>query len=226
MFVAFPKKAPSVNNRKAKLLAESIVQNPILQRIPVIPESGSIINNCFYNVSNKIAEDGGEIVYGWKIWDRQEFWEAEFHSVWRKDEKLLDITPQYVDEILFFEDESITFEGFPVDNIRMNFTGNPVIEDYIKVLEIKYMIENYGENRFLHNALESTILEIPESLVEILQIIENRTIPELSAFIKSGKNQQSRCFCGRDLPYYSCHSEDIKRTYEKILDAFNKSIKQ
>ncbi|WP_147461888.1 MULTISPECIES: SEC-C metal-binding domain-containing protein [Pseudomonas syringae group] len=55
--------------------------------LSVKPESFSRIAECFDNVASKIEKEGGEVVYGWLIWDWPEvFTEAEFHAVWKSPE--------------------------------------------------------------------------------------------------------------------------------------------
>lgn len=217
-------KTPKPDSENAKLLAKSITSDPILIRVEVISEEKYLANNCFYNVQDKIKRCSGEIVYGWQIWEHKFFIEAEFHAVWKNRNTLIDITSKEESEILFFEDKKRKFKGFNIDNIRLNFSGNPIVDDYIKANEILFMIENYGENRFLHDSTKPTILNIPKSLVLIRRTLIENIIPSLSKFILLGGTQDSICFCGRNLPYHSCHSSDIKETYENIKIEYDKNI--
>ncbi|MFT6908731.1 MAG: hypothetical protein ACJAS1_005435 [Oleiphilaceae bacterium] len=78
---------------------------PVIVKIMPSPEAR--ISECFPNVDYKVDQDGGVRVIGWQIWKTKNLIEAEFHSVWKTDEKeLVDITPRIVPltEILFIED--------------------------------------------------------------------------------------------------------------------------
>ncbi len=63
---------------------------------------------CHLNVKHCISEHGGEMVFGWIIWESFLFVEAEFAPVWRPadSEELIDITPRPdgEEEILFLPD--------------------------------------------------------------------------------------------------------------------------
>jgi DNA-directed RNA polymerase subunit E'/Rpb7 len=63
---------------------------------------------CLDNCEAEQIKTGSEIVYGWVIWQdkKHSFIEAEFHAVFKKDSKLIDITPRVDGEkkVLFVED--------------------------------------------------------------------------------------------------------------------------
>lgn len=58
---------------------------------------------CYPNVRQKVVEDGGEVVFGRMIWLCKAMIEAEWHAVWSKDGRLVDVTakPDGEDRILF-----------------------------------------------------------------------------------------------------------------------------
>jgi hypothetical protein len=75
--------------------------------VEISPEPGSKPNECFSNVETKIKDDGGELVYGWAIWEwPRVFVEAEHHAVWRNGGGLVDVTPHVPlsERILFLPD--------------------------------------------------------------------------------------------------------------------------
>jgi hypothetical protein len=60
-----------------------------------------------------VARDGGEILYGWAIWEwPRVFIEAEHHAVWSKGGCLTDVTPQVppADTILFLPDTERAYD--------------------------------------------------------------------------------------------------------------------
>lgn len=78
--------------------------------VQVRADRDAIMNECFNNVSAKVARAGGSIVYGWLIWEwSRVFIEAEHHAVGEKDGALLDITPHVNSEpkVLFLADPYI-----------------------------------------------------------------------------------------------------------------------
>ncbi len=70
--------------------------------------SAYLAGNCHWNTRTELKRGPGEIVFGWVIWDlpHMSFIEAEFHSVIRRNGKLLDITPRRdgEEQILFVPD--------------------------------------------------------------------------------------------------------------------------
>lgn len=97
--------------------------------VPIRVESYSIKDNCFYNVIDKVNNDNGQIVYGWKLHKLIFLEEAERHAVWKSPNgELVDVTPDevYNDRILFLEDDKgWVYDGKYSDNIRVNTTSNP-----------------------------------------------------------------------------------------------------
>jgi len=94
-----------------------------LRNIRVQVESGTKINNCYYNVSDKVKRDGGKAIYGWAIWYSNYICEGEMHAVWQSPiGELIDITPRTNDfaEIQFVPVDNFTYSGTMVDNIRLN----------------------------------------------------------------------------------------------------------
>jgi len=65
---------------------------------------------CFQNCENEKDKIECEIIYGWSLWEdrKNEFFEAEFHSVIKENGVLIDITPRRKNEesILFVPDMS------------------------------------------------------------------------------------------------------------------------
>lgn len=119
--------------------------------VPVLPEEFSRESYCFPNVAEKIARDGGSIVYGWKIWLFPGlFVEGELHSVWQsKEGTCIDITKDESNEkILFLPDTKIEYHGARVDNIRKNISNNKLVDQYIGIAECLYLIGNHGDRAY------------------------------------------------------------------------------
>lgn len=78
--------------------------------VPVADDPHGLFGWCSDGVGEKIKSDGGNIVFGWTIWEWPSvLWTAEFHAVWRSPtDELIDITPKpnFEKQILFVIDRS------------------------------------------------------------------------------------------------------------------------
>src|SRR5205085_4684270 len=77
--------------------------------VPVRPRKDSVVlQNCYKDVERQVVEFGGEIAYGWEVWEWPRIIiEAEFHAVWRSPEgDLTDVTSKADGEqaIVFISD--------------------------------------------------------------------------------------------------------------------------
>lgn len=176
-------------------------------RLDIELKSHSLPSECFPNVETQVQKHGGEIVYGWQLWQSGAFYiEAEFHAVWRDSEGILhDITPKplpTVLQILFVEDVGRTYEGRQVNNVRLNLSGNKVVDHFLKLNDKKFEIENAGERANQHEiSLKGDELDIYEGLIQLLIDIE--------CFMKSGGTARSPCLCGSGEKYKKCHGRMI-----------------
>jgi hypothetical protein len=88
-------------------------QTPVY--LPVLPVSEAKPGECIYNVQSQVSANGGGMVLGWCIWERQGInLTAEFHAVWKSpDSELVDITPKPDGEtkILFLHDPKLVWDG-------------------------------------------------------------------------------------------------------------------
>ena len=88
-------------------------QNP--HYVSVKPEAGCKIDECFWNVKNKVKLDGGKAQSGWIIVEWPNVWlEAVFHAVWISPQNNpVDITPSEmgdVQRILFLPDDTLEYD--------------------------------------------------------------------------------------------------------------------
>jgi hypothetical protein len=150
MLIPQPPVSPRLVHKFVIDLCNKIVPRSLPVRIPVKPDASARVNECFFNVRNKIARDGGEIQHGWAIWERPGlFIEAEFHGVWVSPEMILvDVTPK-VDgetEILFLPDPDEVFDERSYvrrDNIRLAEYDHPVVHEFIRQCEV---VRKYEES--------------------------------------------------------------------------------
>jgi hypothetical protein len=102
--------------------------------------------NCFENVNNYVKLKGGDIQYGWLIWEWPNVMiEAEFHAVWKPYEgKLVDITPNDTIKVLFLPDNKMGYERKQVNNIRKALRNDKLIRRYIKSSNKLFAVMNKG----------------------------------------------------------------------------------
>jgi hypothetical protein len=177
-------------------------------------DDGSLPSECFENVSNKVAEAGGQAVFGWQIWE----WpgvlvEAEFHSVWQSpDGELLDITPKIENEqqIVFVADPRKTYTGERVDNLRKALADNRLVHDFIRLCEASF--DWFGQTA------SGTELQGREARV-YMQFEELKLL--LITALKSGTSRNALCVCGSGEKYKRCHEPLV----EKLLNASDRFTK-
>ena len=163
--------------------------------VPVIPDPSSKVNECFVNVQEKIAKDGGESIVGWTLRKETMLMSAEFHSIWKSPAgKLLDITPKKgapTSRILFVSAPEKVHEGKLVNNINLNISENPLMDDYIACIDAIFNIMNRGER-----AYQGLIaLSVKENNVRQLLVKSGGNL--LSAARAGCKTKNSPCFCGK-----------------------------
>src|SRR5262249_50301420 len=109
------------------------------QFVEVDAQPGMVALECHPNVEKWVQEHGGEVQYGWLIWEHHRlFLELIFHSVWKKpDSTLLDITATQDGEsrILFLPDNRYKFDGYHPAPIRRLLTDIPVMSEYVELLD-------------------------------------------------------------------------------------------
>jgi hypothetical protein len=180
-----------------------LVAKPVL--VPIRPSAESTVNECFPNVERQIASFGGTQILGWQIWKTKNLIEAEFHAIWKTvNDELIDITPKIVsmNEILFVEDQEYLYEGMQVDNIRLNITGNLLVDDLILVSETIFEIENRGSRAYEYElSLGGDELRIWETL--------NLMKMQLPIMLGKGLTRNQRCFCGAN-KYKKCHGKFLR----------------
>ena len=211
----FELKAPRRIDGRVEAIAERIsTDHPSITFVDVIPEEYSEVNNCFFNVPEKIHRDGGKEIYGWQIWCSHFFIEAEFHVIWQSDNgsKLIDITPKNkpISKIMFIKDSDKKFEGFQVNNIRINTSGNPLVDDYFKIFDAQHLLRNKDELKEKFG--EITITGRDAAIYSFLD--------EMKVFISfaalSISSQDEYCPCGSNLSYNDCHRKELLLAIEEI----------
>lgn len=129
---------------------EKVVPGQEPKFVPVSPVEGAEAHNCFINVEKVIAANGGEIAYGWTIWEGKVLWDAEFHGCWVPPEgwlggtvRMLDVTPKPDGEraILFLPDPKRQWDGHtPVQNVTVGKYDHPAVAQLIAACDEKHKL--------------------------------------------------------------------------------------
>ncbi len=203
-----------------KLLARiNSANNPII--VPVNIEKYSTPNNCFYNVMKKVALDGGHIVYGWKIHHGKLLDEAERHAVWRSPNgELIDISPFNSNGKITFieEDMGWKYRGQFEDNIRVNITDNPLVDDLILLCET---ITKLWQTSSRKSSQEISIHVLIKKQIDVLEANKIK----FEFFALKNQDRECLCFCGSSLKYKKCHVFN-EETQREILGWANNVLKE
>jgi hypothetical protein len=117
--------------------------------VPVIPEPWANEGNCFMNARLAAEEQGGEVKFGWRIWEFPRFFlEAEFHAILLgSDGELRDVTPEPSEErTLFVPDPERVWEGRPVMNRRLLISTDKRAVELAGLLD---QIQEINHNRWV-----------------------------------------------------------------------------
>ena len=122
--------------------------------LELFPVEGYELGECYGNVEKHIEKNGGNIQYGWIIWETPDvLLDAEFHAIWVSDkEKYIDVTPKADREqnILFLPDSKRTFTGEElIDNIRKSLVDNEYTRQIIENAKKGFEIKNKAYKVFL-----------------------------------------------------------------------------
>lgn len=198
------------SNSNIRKLEQFIDSEFELETIPVRIEPGASFKNCYINVQQKVETYGGRLQYGWIIIENTWMVEAEHHAVWEApDGNLTDITPKPLPmrQVLFIPDDRLVYDGTPIDNVRLNTTENPVVDDFIRISEmVTYIIGSGERSSDFTVKLNSEANRLHKKYLEIGHII-------LKHFMSKRKSS-SFCICSSGKRYNECHGRELKGMIE------------
>jgi hypothetical protein len=196
--------------------------------VPVNLESFSLEKQCYSNVKEKVRHDGGKIHYGWSIhFTENIIVEAERHAVWENDdEDLICVTPHpsNFNNVIFLSDNSYVEPSLQIDNVRMNITNNPLVEDWI------YLADTVGQLFFKYtDRIDDAQVNVKTPVLKVInQVEEWRGL--IMGLIKLGKKERSNCFCEKgfhnERKYLSCHSKIFRKDVPLLLENIKKFKKR
>jgi hypothetical protein len=181
-------------------LASELVPGGAPVYVPVRPAGGSREHECFANAAAHAAAHGGQVVYGWALWEWPTVMvEGEFHAVWRSPGgDLVDVSPREDGEarVLFLPDPSRTHDGRQVDNIRRALRDDPRIHQLIELSARIFDVMNAGGR-----ARQTGEVFVPA--VEVAPLLEARN--DLIRRLHSATpSRNAPCPCGSGRKYKQC----------------------
>lgn len=175
--------------------------------------AGSQINECFDNVDRMVKREGGERILGWQLWESSYMIEAEIHAIWRTPEnEYFDVTPKSIaiPHILFLADSRILLDGYQHDNVRINKTGNGLVDDYIRLAEARFFLMNKGDK-----AGKTGEISFVGQDAQNWQAI-NGIMAALEVMLQQGLSKNSPCFCRSGERYKRCHGFNLSYNLSRI----------
>lgn len=205
---------PKNINQHVNKLVEIIDPSHEPLYVDVKVEKGAAISDCFQVVQQKVKNHGSKMIFGWQIWETNNLIEAECHAIWESPRGVLvDITPKEfpVSKILFVEDEYINYTGEQIDNVRLNKTDNPLVDDLITVCKCIFEFYNRGERAKLYD-LSGVLNSEQVGHLQYLKYLQQL----ISFMIEAGNSRDSACGCGGRKKYKDCHGENLVEKITKV----------
>jgi len=201
-----------IDHRIASLVEEiGVSEKPLY--IDVTPEPYAEVKECFSAVNRKVSRDGGNCQLGWQVWQIPDIMiEAEFHAVWKSPQgTLVDITPKSkpISRILFIPDCNSNYDGAQRNNIRLNVSGNRLVDDFIRTSNAIHNLMNKGQRAYQR---ECDLSDDEALTYQLLMNIKDMILKMAVA----GKNINTLCICGSGKKYQFCHGRILSELLKKI----------
>ncbi|OCJ65486.1 hypothetical protein A6U97_27585 [Agrobacterium tumefaciens] len=171
--------------------------------LPVRPDPISQPSECFNNVMARVSKEGGNLVYGWLVWEWPNvFIEAEHHAVWQSSDMLVDITPHVngENEILFLPDPKSTYDFVGQKrriNIKRSHERFASVSPWIAATDVlQETIERHSTgNTFTidRDELAALARNVQNSLGAVFVDIARHTRPNDRCFCLSGRKFKMCC---------------------------------
>ena len=120
---------------------------------------------------------------------------------------------------MFVPDNGFVYEGQLTDNIRVNITNNPVVDDFILICESLEKMYCFGER------VDDEHIRIPEPATALIGQYENLKVLYLD-YIYSGGKPASNCLCGGQKSYKNCHGSNLREYIKNDLEILKRKIEK
>lgn len=171
----------------------------------------AIENECIAIVDRMMSENGGKRILGWQIWQGPYIMEAEFHAVWETLEGVLkDVSFKKVKvkDIVFVEDERLTYEGKQINNVRLNLLEISLVDDFIEACNQQFRLLNKGKRGLLYGKELADHLTT-DQLNNIGHVNHVKSL--ILKLLNSGGDKNSPCPCNERRKYKNCHGELVTK---------------
>ncbi len=186
---------PKILSKEVIDFCKKVSPNTEAVFLDVILDSDAKKLDCFENVKKYQHAHNGSIQYGWLIWEWPNVMiEGEFHAVWLSPNgKLVDVTPneENFSRVLFLPDQSRSYEGAQVNNIRRSLKKSRVVRKYIDTHDKLYKAMNKGELAGHHGSLTLTphMIELmKQNKTFFVQILQEEYGADWQKYLKSQSN--------------------------------------
>jgi hypothetical protein len=202
---------PDAHSHPVRLIEQKLGLFHVAVAIPYEALAGAREHFCFENVRDVVAKQGGDITYGWIIWQHGSlFVEAEHHAVWKRPTgELVCITPQSPPEkaVTFIPDPSATYDfntGLMTKNVRVALVNDSRVQEFFTVCDLQTEILNTARRK---SGLGPTV-EVAEPDAQRhgqLEMMKYSLLTQVlaSEIAKVGRN--GLCPCGSGKKYKKCH---------------------
>lgn len=191
---------PIINSDSVKLIKDKINSEFEPEYVKVSPVKNGTFQECFDTVENYINANNGKRVLGWALWELPNFFiEAEFHAIWESPTgELKDITrrPTPTSKILFIRDARMNYVGERVNNIRINYSGNHLINELFKCYEDEFSA--FGP--------KGIVLQHQQELNRAFDF-RRALLGERMEFMYKNLKKTDPCFCNSGEMLKNCHKK-------------------
>jgi SEC-C motif len=216
---------PSANSDAVRKLRASLSADRDAVRIKVAVPSGARPRECYINVRNQIAKDGGRMQLGWAVWQHSDlFIEAEPHAVYDPSDgkPWVDVTPHdssqsgKVWEILFIPNDNATYDYKSTDlpdNVRVPLRDDHRLLEALKLFSEKTALMNSvpGIDVYLPQDVARKVAKIGMRADTLLAEVSQPPIPghglSFDAGAESKREKIGRndpCPCGSGKKFKKC----------------------
>lgn len=106
-----------------------------------------------------------------------------------------------------------------VDNIRLNYTKNPLVDDYIALEETITELYKTGER------ISELQINLDSRVLKAIEFLESDRAGRLK-YITGNNSVDSLCYCGQSEQYRNCHGLDVKSAYLALLQDVKDILKR
>ena len=176
------------------------------QYLNITPENGALQSECYENVLQKCARDGGALQYGWAIWTWPKVWlKAEHHAVWRNPSgALVDVTPNTpgCDQLLFLSDSTQSHDPSRMTHVPSRWHPLNPDPDILAVAAAERAIVDFQNESRLPGSREVRV-----NKAKYDRLLLEKEATTFRVVLKNVRKSQP-CLCGSGLKFLDCHHEN------------------